>query len=395
MAFGSVAQPPNYVDLEGNRRVGNRAEFQDLLQLCQMLNIVHFIGGYPVEPIDLHAFRAPPRRHVRRADPVRQVPPRLQPRPAAQPGLPGAGAHRPRQVDDETLEREPSIFTVDQLVVPAAPRHADAARHDRVLVPQPGRRHDAVHPGRRDGAGDPGRGGGAAERRGAGRHRLHPGGAPGRAGRLRRLHEQRRHAVRRARVRHAGVRAHRDARRPAGPALPPAVPLVQRVRRQRRRRPGRLRERLLALGRGDGRRQPADARRRLDGGRAARQLREAAARRRPAGDGRDAARTGGRRRRHAGARRHRRGRSRWPLLRRRPHPGALPHRLLPSHDQRLAQLRDAGPRPGAPRRPAGPTPWRQSSSPPTSRPAMEPAVREELESFVARRVAEGGVATDF
>ena len=28
-------------------------------------------------------------------------------------------------------------------------------------------------------------------------------------------------------------------------------------------------------------------------------------------------------------------------------------------------------------------------------PAMEPAVREELESFVARRVAEGGVPTDY
>ena len=27
---------------------------QDLLKLCQMLEIVHFVGGYPVEPIDLH-----------------------------------------------------------------------------------------------------------------------------------------------------------------------------------------------------------------------------------------------------------------------------------------------------------------------------------------------------
>ena len=66
---------------------------------------------------------------------------------------------------------------------------------------------------------------------------------------------------------------HGDGRRPTGTPLQPAVPQQQRVRRQRRRCPGRVRERVLAVGLRAGRRQHDDARRRLDGGRAARQLR--------------------------------------------------------------------------------------------------------------------------
>lgn len=55
MAFGSVASAPNVYDMERGRRVGNRADYQDLIRLSQMFNTVHFLGGYPVEPIDIHA----------------------------------------------------------------------------------------------------------------------------------------------------------------------------------------------------------------------------------------------------------------------------------------------------------------------------------------------------
>ena len=55
MAFGSVASPPNFMELDGTRHAGNRQNFQDLLKLVQMFNIVHFTAGYPVEPVDLHA----------------------------------------------------------------------------------------------------------------------------------------------------------------------------------------------------------------------------------------------------------------------------------------------------------------------------------------------------
>src|SRR5215210_6771743 len=54
-AFGAVASAPNAADLDHGRRVGNRADYQNLLRLGQMLNSVHFFGGYAVEPIDLHA----------------------------------------------------------------------------------------------------------------------------------------------------------------------------------------------------------------------------------------------------------------------------------------------------------------------------------------------------
>jgi trimethylamine--corrinoid protein Co-methyltransferase len=54
-AFGSVASPPNVTDLDRGRRVGNRADFQDLLKLTQTFNCIHFNAGYPVEPVDIHA----------------------------------------------------------------------------------------------------------------------------------------------------------------------------------------------------------------------------------------------------------------------------------------------------------------------------------------------------
>ena len=51
----AVASAPNYVTLDGDRVTGDRAGYQDFLRLGQMLNTVHVFGGYPVEPIDLHA----------------------------------------------------------------------------------------------------------------------------------------------------------------------------------------------------------------------------------------------------------------------------------------------------------------------------------------------------
>ena len=58
--FGAVASTPNCADLDRGRRPGNLADFRDLLKLSQALNIVHLIGGYPVEPLDV----APETRHL-------------------------------------------------------------------------------------------------------------------------------------------------------------------------------------------------------------------------------------------------------------------------------------------------------------------------------------------
>ncbi len=55
MVFGNVSSPPNYWDMEVGKQVGTRAQCQDLLKLTQYFNCIHFAGGYPVEPVDIHA----------------------------------------------------------------------------------------------------------------------------------------------------------------------------------------------------------------------------------------------------------------------------------------------------------------------------------------------------
>lgn len=55
MVFGNVSSPPNCSDADGGRRTGNLADFRNLLKLSQVFNCIHFLGGYPVEPIDVHA----------------------------------------------------------------------------------------------------------------------------------------------------------------------------------------------------------------------------------------------------------------------------------------------------------------------------------------------------
>ena len=42
------------MDNDKGRRSGTREDFQNLLRLSQAYNCIHFIGGYPVEPLDLH-----------------------------------------------------------------------------------------------------------------------------------------------------------------------------------------------------------------------------------------------------------------------------------------------------------------------------------------------------
>ena len=52
--FGTVGSPPNVSDLKHGRRTGNHHDYQNLLRLAQSFNCIHFISGYPVEPVDLH-----------------------------------------------------------------------------------------------------------------------------------------------------------------------------------------------------------------------------------------------------------------------------------------------------------------------------------------------------
>jgi len=111
VAFTAVSSPPNVGDEAGGRRVGNRKDFQNLLRLGQTLNTVHLWGGYPVEPVDIHA-------SVRHLDALYDML-TLSDRVIHAYSL---GAQRnldalemikiARQIDDTTLEQEPSVISV-------------------------------------------------------------------------------------------------------------------------------------------------------------------------------------------------------------------------------------------------------------------------------------------
>jgi trimethylamine--corrinoid protein Co-methyltransferase len=55
LAFGTVGSAPNSSDLEHGRRPGNLEDYRGFLKLAQSFNCIDFISGYPVEPIDVHA----------------------------------------------------------------------------------------------------------------------------------------------------------------------------------------------------------------------------------------------------------------------------------------------------------------------------------------------------
>jgi len=55
LLFGLMGSAPNSSCMDHGRRTGNQKDYRDFLRLGQMHNILHFIGGYPVEPTDIHA----------------------------------------------------------------------------------------------------------------------------------------------------------------------------------------------------------------------------------------------------------------------------------------------------------------------------------------------------
>lgn len=111
MMFSPVASPPNCSDLDGGRRPGNRADFRNFLKLGQYFNILHLTGGYTVEPIDI-----PP--DVRHLEALRDIY-TMTDKPTHSYSL-GWGRIRDgiemcriaRGIDREQLEREPSLMTI-------------------------------------------------------------------------------------------------------------------------------------------------------------------------------------------------------------------------------------------------------------------------------------------
>ncbi|HEX5014688.1 MAG TPA: trimethylamine methyltransferase family protein [Candidatus Limnocylindrales bacterium] len=110
-AFGTVGSAPNVADLDRGRRVGNREDYQNLVRLFQMLNTIHFYAGYAVEPIDIH----PSVRHLYAIYDVATLADKAFHAYSLgrQRNLDALEMARiVRGVDEETLLREPSIFTV-------------------------------------------------------------------------------------------------------------------------------------------------------------------------------------------------------------------------------------------------------------------------------------------
>jgi trimethylamine--corrinoid protein Co-methyltransferase len=54
VTIAMMASAPNCSDIDSGRRPGNQADYRNFLRLAQMHNIIHCMGGYPVEPIDIH-----------------------------------------------------------------------------------------------------------------------------------------------------------------------------------------------------------------------------------------------------------------------------------------------------------------------------------------------------
>ena len=55
LTFCMMGSAPNASCMDHGRRTGNRQDFQNFLKLTQQHNILHSSGGYPCEPVDVHA----------------------------------------------------------------------------------------------------------------------------------------------------------------------------------------------------------------------------------------------------------------------------------------------------------------------------------------------------
>ena len=111
LVFAQVASPPNCSDLQGGRRAGNHNDFRNMVRLAQRYDVVHASGGYPVEPVDIHA-------SIRHLDCLSDIA-KLTDKPFHAYSL---GRERnqdaleivriARGISREQMDREPSLFSI-------------------------------------------------------------------------------------------------------------------------------------------------------------------------------------------------------------------------------------------------------------------------------------------
>ena len=138
IVFATVGSAPNVSDLEGGRRDGNFKDYCDLLRLAQSLNIVHLMGGYPVEAVDL----PPATRHLDCVRAFLTLSDKVAfsyslGRTRIQDGL--ELTKIARGIDEAQLCREPSLFTV---VNTSSPLRLDGPMIEGVI--EMARRNQAV-----------------------------------------------------------------------------------------------------------------------------------------------------------------------------------------------------------------------------------------------------------
>ena len=123
--FTSVASPPFVTGLGRGRRDGNRIDYRNLIKMGQVLNAVHTVAGYPVEPMDIH----PSIRHLEATHDMLTLSDKA-------PFVYSLGRQRnldaiemvriARGVDDVQFDNEPSIYSVINASTPL--------RYDRVML---------------------------------------------------------------------------------------------------------------------------------------------------------------------------------------------------------------------------------------------------------------------
>ena len=109
--FTTVASAPNSSDLEGGRRTGNFEDYCNFMRLAQSYDVIDFLSGYPVEPVDIH----PETRHLDATLAALTLTDRAFSLYCLGGGRVNDGIAMTaiaRDVDRETLKSEPSIITV-------------------------------------------------------------------------------------------------------------------------------------------------------------------------------------------------------------------------------------------------------------------------------------------
>ena len=239
LVFSQMASAPNCSDLDNGRRPGNHADFRNFLKLAQMHNILMTTGGYPVEPVDIH----PSIRHLEcirdlailtdKAFHIYSL--------GKERNVDGIEIARiARGISREQLQDEPSVYTI---INTNSPLKLDIPMMEGIIQMSSNGQVVIVTPFTLAGAMAPVTVAGALVQQNA---EALAGISfaqmvqEGRAGRLWRLHLQRRHEIGRAGLRYARIHEGADRRRPTRAPLRHSLPHLQCLRGQHRRRAGCL-----------------------------------------------------------------------------------------------------------------------------------------------------------